>query len=168
MVKSADTADLKSADPYQVVGVQVPLRAPSNAGVRPQLCRRNNYFQFRRRCVFRSMNRTMCSRLNPAFRVLADSQAHVWEQRSQRTTELCEANTKLHFLSAAFWWYLVRFCYARNRRMQPANPRRPVPTKPKLAGSGTAEGGSAAGEANREKEASRSDCVAGGGGAIEV
>jgi hypothetical protein len=52
--------------------------------------------------------------------------------------------------------------------MQPANPRRPVPTKPKLAGSGTAEGGSAAGEANREKEASRSDCVAGGGGAIEV
>jgi hypothetical protein len=28
MVKSADTADLKSADPYQVVGVQVPLRAP--------------------------------------------------------------------------------------------------------------------------------------------
>jgi hypothetical protein len=29
MVKSADTADLKSADPYQVVGVQVPLRAPS-------------------------------------------------------------------------------------------------------------------------------------------
>jgi hypothetical protein len=23
-----DTADLKSADPYQVVGVQVPLRAP--------------------------------------------------------------------------------------------------------------------------------------------
>ncbi len=31
MVKSADTADLKSADPYQVVGVQVPLRAPNNA-----------------------------------------------------------------------------------------------------------------------------------------
>ncbi len=30
MVKSADTADLKSADPYQVVGVQVPLRAPWN------------------------------------------------------------------------------------------------------------------------------------------
>jgi hypothetical protein len=30
MVKSADTADLKSADPYQVVGVQVPLRAPSH------------------------------------------------------------------------------------------------------------------------------------------
>jgi hypothetical protein len=29
MVKSADTADLKSADPYQVVGVQVPLRAPT-------------------------------------------------------------------------------------------------------------------------------------------
>ena len=28
MVKSADTADLKSADPYPVVGVQVPLRAP--------------------------------------------------------------------------------------------------------------------------------------------
>jgi hypothetical protein len=28
MVKLADTADLKSADPYQVVGVQVPLRAP--------------------------------------------------------------------------------------------------------------------------------------------
>jgi hypothetical protein len=28
MVKSADTADLKSADPNQVVGVQVPLRAP--------------------------------------------------------------------------------------------------------------------------------------------
>jgi hypothetical protein len=62
----------------------------------------------------------------------------------------------------------VRFCYARNRRMQPASPRRPVPTKPKLAGSGTAEGGSAAGTASREKEASRSDCVAGGGGAIEV
>src|SRR6201997_1220670 len=28
MAKSADAADLKSADPYQVVGVQVPLRAP--------------------------------------------------------------------------------------------------------------------------------------------
>jgi hypothetical protein len=28
VVKSADTADLKSADPYQVVGVQVPPRAP--------------------------------------------------------------------------------------------------------------------------------------------
>jgi hypothetical protein len=35
MVKSADTADLKSADPYQVVGVQVPLRAPYN---REKLC----------------------------------------------------------------------------------------------------------------------------------
>jgi hypothetical protein len=62
----------------------------------------------------------------------------------------------------------IRFCYARNRRMQPANPRRPVPTKPKLAGSGTAEGGSTASGANREEEVSRSDCVAGGGGVIEV
>ena len=40
--------------------------------------------------------------------------------------------------------------------MQPTNPRRPVPTKPKLAGSGTGVG-SAACAANREKEASRSD-----------
>ena len=52
--------------------------------------------------------------------------------------------------------------------MQPASPRRPIPTKPKLAGSGTAEGGSTASGANREEEASRSDGVAGGGGVIEV
>src|SRR5258705_12018293 len=26
-----------------------------------------------------------------------------------RTTELCEASTKLHFLSAALWWYLFAF-----------------------------------------------------------
>lgn len=55
--------------------------------------------------------------------------------------------------------------------MQPANPRRPVPTKPMLAGSGTAAGGSdgsAASAENFEKEASLSDCVAGAGGIIEV
>ena len=58
--------------------------------------------------------------------------------------------------------------------MQPANPRRPVPTKPMLAGSGTAAGGSggsdgsAASAENFEKEASLSDCVAGAGGVIEV
>lgn len=55
--------------------------------------------------------------------------------------------------------------------MQAAIPRRPVPTKPKLAGSGTADGGSdgsATSAANREEEASRSDCVAGAGGVIEV
>ena len=56
--------------------------------------------------------------------------------------------------------------------MKPAKPRRPVPTKPKVDDSGTAggsAGGSAAkGAANREKEASRRDGVAGGGGVIEV
>jgi hypothetical protein len=78
---------------------------------------------------------------------------------------------KPHFLSAAFVVVSVRFFYARNRRMQPASPRRPVPTKPKLAGSGTAEGGSTAGAAtgaSSEKEESRSNCAAGAGGATEV
>src|SRR5258708_16698508 len=29
--------------------------------------------------------------------------------KSERTTELCEASTKLHFLSAALWWYQFAF-----------------------------------------------------------
>ena len=53
--------------------------------------------------------------------------------------------------------------------MNPASPKRPVPTRPKVDDSGTA-GGSAAGAkgaANLENEAGRNDGVA-GGGATEV
>jgi hypothetical protein len=63
----------------------------------------------------------------PAFRVLADTQAHVWEQRSQRTTELCEANIKLHFLSAALWWYLFAFITLGIGEYNPPVPEGPFP-----------------------------------------
>ena len=65
-----------------------------------------------------------------------------------------EAKYKAALLSAALCFVSARFCYARNRRMQPASPKSPVPTRPKLAGSGTGAGGSAASAANFEKEAS--------------
>src|SRR5438876_12083932 len=103
---------------------------------------------------------------NPTLR--APTWAHVCEQTSTTHDGTLRSKHKAALFECSFVVVSVCFCYARNRRMQPASPRRPIPTKPKLAGSGTAEGGSAAGAANREKEASRSDCVAGGGGVIEV
>jgi hypothetical protein len=63
----------------------------------------------------------------PAFRVLADTQAHVWEQRSQLRTELCEASTKPHFLSAALWWDLPAFVMPEIGECSPPVPEGPFP-----------------------------------------
>jgi hypothetical protein len=57
----------------------------------------------------------------------AGTQAHVWEQRSQHTTELCEASTKLHFLSAALWWYLFAFVMPGIGECKPPLPEGPFP-----------------------------------------
>jgi hypothetical protein len=61
-----------------------------------------------------------------AFRVLADSQAYVWEQRSQGTTEFCDTTTKLH-LSAALWWYLFAFVMPGIGECNPPVPEGPFP-----------------------------------------
>jgi hypothetical protein len=122
MVKSADTADLKSADPnrswgfkspsgHQNIDLTVFLEVMAGAfGEGVPLDESNDVLAF-----------------EPAFRVLADTQAHVWEQRSQRRTELCEASTKPHFLSAALWWYLPAFVMPGIGECSPPVPEGPFP-----------------------------------------
>jgi hypothetical protein len=53
------------------------------------------------------------------------TQAHVWEPL--RTTELCEASTKLHFLGAALRWYLFVFVMPEIGECIPPIPEGPYP-----------------------------------------
>ena len=55
------------------------------------------------------------------------TQAHVWEPRSHRTTELCEASTKLHFLGAALQWYQFVFVMPEIGECIPPIPEGPFP-----------------------------------------
>ena len=49
------------------------------------------------------------------------------EQRLQRTMELCEASTKLHFSSAALWRYLFAFVMPGIGECNPPIPEGPFP-----------------------------------------
>src|ERR1700735_4854330 len=122
-------------------------------------------------------NPSMCARNRPL------SPSHCWRVQSVplRVQPDCDkpllSKQNLHSKVQVCGVSYFVFSYCRNRlRMRAAIPKRPVPIKPKVEGSGTAAGGSAGGSAagtaagttNRESELNRNNGVAGGGGAMVV